>query len=46
MCVYLCGTLYQVVWRMFFVPELSIMKQCDIKSYVLSFNLLHFYKRV
>lgn len=30
--------------RMLFIPELSIMKLCDMKSYVLSFNFLAFYK--
>lgn len=27
-----------------FVLELSIMRLCDIKSHVLSFNFLHFYQ--
>lgn len=33
-----------VAETMLFVPELSIMTLCDIKSYVLSFNFSHFCK--
>lgn len=40
MCVYLS----RGAMRILFVPVLSIMEPCDIKSYLLSFNLLHLYK--
>jgi len=43
MCVYLSNQAARGRPTLF-VPELSIMKPCDITSHVLSFNFSHFYK--